>query len=79
MVARCTVDYVGRLTAHLPGAIGGLMLLVTGWPFWVTNLAAIAATAVLLPFSAVGLTLQFYDFRHEEQRTEPVGLPAGEG
>ena len=63
----------------LPGAIGGLMLLVTGWPFWVTNLAAIAATAVLLPFSAVGLTLQFYDFRHEEQRTEPVGLPAGEG
>jgi hypothetical protein len=49
----------------LPGAIGGLLLLVTGWPFWVTNTVAILASAVLLPFSAIGLSLQFYDFRRE--------------
>ncbi len=52
----------------LPGVIGGLMLLVTGWPFWLTNLAAIVVGAVLLPFSAIGLTLQYYDFRQEERR-----------
>ncbi|MBI1352261.1 MAG: hypothetical protein GC156_14235 [Actinomycetales bacterium] len=48
-----------------PNLVGGLLLLITGWPFWVTNLVAILAGAVLIPFSAIGLTLQFYDFRHE--------------
>jgi hypothetical protein len=52
----------------VPGAIGGLLLLVTGWPLWVTTLASISASAVLLPFSAIGLTLQFYDFRQEFER-----------
>lgn len=52
----------------VPGALGGLLLLVTGWPFWLTNLASIAAGAILLPFSAIGLTLQYYDFRAEVRR-----------
>jgi hypothetical protein len=50
----------------LPGAVGGLLLLVTGWPFWITNVTVIVLSAILLPFSAIGLTLQFYDFRQEE-------------
>ena len=52
----------------LPSAIGGVLLLATGWPFWVTNVVAIALGAVLLPFSAIGLTLQYYDFRREHLR-----------
>ncbi len=52
----------------LPSALGGLLLLATGWPFWVTNVAAIVLGAILLPFSAIGLTLQFYDFRQEHSR-----------
>ena len=58
------------LGASVPPAIGGILLLVTGWPFWATNIVAIAAGAVLLPFSAIGLTLQFYDFRREEIRDQ---------
>ncbi len=52
----------------LPGALGGILLLVTGWPFWMSNVVAIVAGSVLMPFSAIGLTLQFYDFRQEEAR-----------
>jgi hypothetical protein len=52
----------------LPGAVGGLLLLITGWPFWITNLTTIILSAILLPFSAIGLTLQLYDFRQEESR-----------
>jgi hypothetical protein len=52
----------------LPGAVGGLLLIVTGWPFWITNTVVIILSAILLPFSAIGLTLQFYDFRQEEVR-----------
>ena len=50
----------------LPGALGGILLLLTGWPFWMSNVVAIVAGSVLLPFSAIGLTLQYYDFRQEE-------------
>ena len=51
-----------------PNIIGGLLMLVTGWPFWITNAVAILAGAVAVPFSAIGLTLQFYDFRQEGVR-----------
>jgi hypothetical protein len=57
----------------VPGAVGGLLLLVTGWPFWATNLVSILLGAVLLPFSAIGLTLQYYDFRAEEARDGGAG------
>jgi hypothetical protein len=33
-----------------------------------SNVVAILAGSVLLPFSAIGLTLQYYDFRQEEAR-----------
>jgi hypothetical protein len=52
----------------LPGALGGILLLVTGWPFWMSNVVAIVTGAALLPFAAIGLTLQFYDFRQEKLR-----------
>ena len=52
----------------VPGVIGALVLLLTGWAFWVTNLIAIVIGAFLAPFAAVGLTLQYYDFRQEERR-----------
>jgi hypothetical protein len=54
----------------LPGIIGGILLLLTGWPFWVSNVVSIAAGAILLPFAAIGLTLQFYDFRQEWTRDQ---------
>jgi hypothetical protein len=56
----------------LPGALGGILLLITGWPFWMSNVVAIVAGSVLLPFSAIGLTLQYSDFRHEEARDTAV-------
>lgn len=49
----------------LPGALGGILLLLTGWPFWMSNVVAIVAGSVLMPFAAIGLTLQYYDFRQE--------------
>ena len=61
--------------ASVPPAIGGILLLLTGWPFWVTNVVAIVAGAVLLPFSAIGLTLQFYDFRQEASRDAALEVP----
>jgi hypothetical protein len=54
----------------LPGILGGILLLLTGWPFWVSNVVSIAAGAILLPFAAIGLTLQFYDFRQEATRDQ---------
>ena len=54
----------------LPGVLGGILLLLTGWPFWVSNVVSIAAGAILLPFAAIGLTLQFYDFRQEWARDQ---------
>lgn len=68
----CLFIWVG---VTLPGLIGGITLLLTGWPFWIANLVSIAASAILLPFSAIGLSLQYYDFRAEERRdriTEPA-------
>ncbi len=59
----------------VPGIVGGIFLLMTGWPFWVTNLISIGFSAVLLPFSAIGLTLQFYDFRRESTRVLELTRP----
>ena len=61
----------------LPGALGGILLLITGWPFWMSNVVAIVAGAVLLPFAAIGLTLQYYDFRQEEVRDGSADLEVG--
>jgi hypothetical protein len=53
-----------------PNIVGGLLLLATGWPFWLTNVVAIVVGAVAVPYSAIGLTLQFYDFRRELTRDD---------
>ena len=45
--------------------VGGLLLLVTGWPVAVCNLVAAACTALLVPIPTVGVGLLFYDLRHE--------------
>ncbi len=63
----------------LPGLVGGVLLLVTGWPSWTSNAAAIVASAVLLPVSAIGLTLQFYDFRHEMLDRDALGRSDTQG
>ena len=62
----------------LPNALGGILLLLTGWPFWVSNIVSIIAAAILLPFSAIGLTLQFYDFRREADRDADQNSRASE-
>lgn len=51
----------------LPSGIGAILLLVTGWPFWVTNLVSIVVAAALVPATAVGLTLPYYDLRRRQR------------
>jgi hypothetical protein len=46
--------------------VGGLLLLVTGWPLAVCNLVAAACTALLVPVPTIGIGLLFYDLRHEQ-------------
>jgi hypothetical protein len=47
----------------LPAGVGAIALLLTGWPFWVTNAISIVLSSVLVPATAIGLTLLFYDLR----------------
>lgn len=61
----------------LPASIGAIVLLVTGWPFWATNLLALAIAAVLVPAATIGLTLLYYDLRSRHDSPEPVLSAAG--
>ena len=58
----------------LPQGVGAIVLLLTGWPFWVTNLISVVAAAILVPVTAVGLTLLYYDLRCRaaQRAAEPV-------
>ena len=59
----------------LPSGVGAILLLLTGWPFWITNLVSILVAAALVPVTAIGLTLLYYDLRKRAQRPaepEPV-------
>ena len=47
----------------LPAGVGAIALLLTGWPFWVTNAISIVLSSVLVPATAIGLTLLYYDLR----------------
>jgi uncharacterized membrane protein len=47
----------------LAGIVGTALLLLTGWPLWVTGLITAILAAVLLPVAFAGTTLQFYDLR----------------
>jgi hypothetical protein len=62
----------------LPTSLGAVVLLVTGWPFWVTNVIAMLVASVLVPVAAIGLTLLYYDLRarYAEPANE-AGEPAG--
>jgi hypothetical protein len=57
----------------LPSGIGAVVLLATGWPFWVTNLLSILAAAVLVPAASIGLTLLYYDLRRRAAARDAVG------
>ena len=48
----------------LPSFVGAIALLLTGLPFWATNLIAMLVAALLVPAAAIGLTLLYYDLRH---------------
>ena len=62
--------FVVWLAFSLPSGVGAIVLLLTGWPFWITNLVSILAAALLVPASAIGLTLLYYDLRARQQLPE---------
>lgn len=65
------------LAFSLPASIGAIVLLITGWPFWATNLIALAIAAVLVPVATIGLTLLYYDLRSRHDVPDPVPSAAG--
>lgn len=58
----------------LAGLVGAVILLLTGWPFWVSTAISVLMLAVLLPVAFAGTALQFYDLR---QRTSDQGAVEG--
>ena len=56
--------------------MGAIVLLLTGWPFWLTNLVSIVVAAVLVPAASIGLTLLYYDLRQRTAQRERVLLDA---
>jgi hypothetical protein len=65
------------LAFSLPSGVGAIVLLLTGWPFWVTNLVSIVVAAVLVPAASIGLTLLYYDLRRRTARRQDVPEPVG--
>jgi hypothetical protein len=59
--------------------VGGLLLLVTGWPVALCNAVAAAFTALLVPVPTIGIGLLFYDLRHESGATASVDPQRGAG
>ena len=59
------------LAFSLPASVGAIVLLITGWPFWATNLVALVIAAVLVPVATIGLTLLYYDLRHRHDVPDP--------
>ena len=59
----------------LAGLLGALLLLLTGWPFWVTGLIGTVLVAVLLPVAFVGTTLQYFDLRRRAGGAGAVAAP----
>ena len=47
----------------LAGLAGAVILLLTGWPFWVSTAISVLLLAILLPVAFAGTALQFYDLR----------------
>ena len=65
------------LAFSLPSGVGAIVLLVTGWPFWVTNLVSIVVAAVLVPASSIGLTLLYYDLRQRQAERQDAPQTVG--
>lgn len=63
------------LAFSLPDGVGAVFLLVTGWPFFVTDLISVVVAAFLIPAASIGLTLLYYDLRARQSQPdpEPVG------
>jgi hypothetical protein len=56
------------------GLVGAVILLLTGWPFWVSTGISVLMLAVLLPVAFAGTAMQFYDLR---RRASEQGASAG--
>ncbi|NUO33793.1 MAG: hypothetical protein HOQ27_01780 [Dermatophilaceae bacterium] len=53
--------------------VGGLLLLVTGWPVAVRNVVAAPCSALLVPVPTIGIGLLFNDLRHEQMDAAIAG------
>jgi len=60
------------LAFSLPSGVGAIVLLVTGWPFWLSDLVSLAVAAVAIPATAVALTLLYYDLRARSTASAPA-------
>ena len=63
------------LAFSLPDGVGAVVLLLTGWPFFVTDVISVVVAAFLIPASSIGLTLLYYDLRSRETEPEPSTEP----
>ncbi len=60
------------LAFSLPAGVGAVVLLVTGWPFWLSDLVSLAVAAIAIPATAVALTLLYYDLRARSTASVPA-------
>ncbi|MFN8158953.1 MAG: hypothetical protein U0R68_16160 [Candidatus Nanopelagicales bacterium] len=63
------------LAFSLPNGVGAVVLLLTGWPFFVSDLISVVVAAVLVPAASIGLTLLYYDLRARRIQPEPSTEP----
>ncbi|HET7899665.1 MAG TPA: hypothetical protein VFL59_00655, partial [Candidatus Nanopelagicales bacterium] len=60
------------LAFSLPDGVGAIVLLVTGWPFFVTDVVSVVVAAFLVPAASIGLTLLYYDLRARQALPTPT-------
>ncbi len=63
------------LAFSLPDGVGAVVLLVTGWPFFVSDVISVVVAAFLIPAASIGLTLLYYDLRARQTEPEPATEP----
>ncbi len=63
------------LAFSLPNGVGAVVLLLTGWPFFVSDLISVVIAAFLVPAASIGLTLLYYDLRARRTQPEPSTEP----
>ena len=62
------------LAFSLPSGVGAIVLLATGWPFWLSDVVSLAVAAVAIPATAVALTLLYYDLRARSEASVPASV-----